>query len=83
MVPIVDIDPFVNVNAHDEEARRIVASEWDMAMTHVGFAIIVGHGVDPNIISELRWPSWGIYPLHMDAERVASPFTDASSASAS
>ena len=54
MVPIVDIDPFVNVNAHDEEARRIVASEWDMAMTHVGFAIIVGHGVDPNIISELR-----------------------------
>ena len=55
-VPIVDISPFVNVNAHDEEERRRVASEWDMAMTHVGFAIIVGHGVDPNIISELRWP---------------------------
>jgi isopenicillin N synthase-like dioxygenase len=42
------------VPAHDDEARRIVATEWDAAMTHVGFAFIVGHGVDPNIISELR-----------------------------
>jgi isopenicillin N synthase-like dioxygenase len=53
MVPIY-ISPFVNVPAHDDEARRIVATEWDAAMTHVGFAFIVGHGVDPNIISELR-----------------------------
>jgi isopenicillin N synthase-like dioxygenase len=53
-VPIVDISPFVNVPAHDDEARRIVAAEWDAAMTRVGFAIVIGHGVDPNIISELR-----------------------------
>jgi isopenicillin N synthase-like dioxygenase len=36
------------------KACRIVATEWDAAIMHVGFAFIVGHSVDPNIISELR-----------------------------
>ena len=53
-VPIIDISPFVNVMAHDEEVLQHVASEWDLAMMHVGFAIIVGYGVDPHIISDLR-----------------------------
>ena len=53
-VLIIDISSFVNVLAHDDEALRHVASEWDLAMMHVGFAIIVGHSVDPHIISDLR-----------------------------
>ena len=28
--------------------------DGDLAMMHVGFVIIVGHGVDPHIISDLR-----------------------------
>jgi isopenicillin N synthase-like dioxygenase len=54
MVPIVDISPFVDDAAYDDESRRRVAVEWDMAMTNVGFAIIAGHGVHPRTITELR-----------------------------
>jgi isopenicillin N synthase-like dioxygenase len=54
MVPIVDISPFVDDAAHDGETRRRVAEEWDAAMTNVGFAIITGHGVHQQTISDLR-----------------------------
>ncbi|KAL3815357.1 hypothetical protein ACHAXA_002141 [Cyclostephanos tholiformis] len=54
MVPIVDISPFVDVSAHDDESRRRVAEEWDEAMTNIGFVVIIGHGVHRRTISALR-----------------------------
>jgi isopenicillin N synthase-like dioxygenase len=53
-VPIIDISPFVDESAHDDAARKHVAEMWDKAMTDVGFAIIKGHGVAPEVISGLR-----------------------------
>ena len=53
-VPIIDISPFVDEAAHDDESRERVAEMWDKAMTDVGFAIIKGHGVAPEVITGLR-----------------------------
>ena len=53
-VPVIDIAPFADESAHDDEARKAVAEQWDRAMTDVGFAIIIGHGVAPETVSGLR-----------------------------
>ena len=53
-VPIVDISPFVDEDKYDDAARERVAKEWDQAMTEVGFAIIKGHGVAPEVVSAMR-----------------------------
>jgi isopenicillin N synthase-like dioxygenase len=53
-VPVVDISPFAQEHAHDDAARARVAVEWDRAMTEVGFAIIQGHGVAPEVVASLR-----------------------------
>ena len=53
-VPLIDIGPFVNEAAYDDAARASVAEQWDRAMTEVGFAIIQGHGVAPDVIGALR-----------------------------
>ena len=50
-VPLIDIGPFVNEAAYDDAARASVAEQWDRAMTEVGFAIIQGHGVAPDVIA--------------------------------
>ena len=53
-VPIIDISPFVDEGAHSDEERAQVSSAWDRAMTEVGFAIIQGHGVAPEVVGALR-----------------------------
>ena len=53
-VPLIDISPFVDEAAHDDESRARVAERWDTAMTEVGFALITGHGVAPEVITGLR-----------------------------
>ena len=53
-VPTVDISPFTAPAEYDDAARRAVGQEWDAAMTNVGFAMIVGHGVDPGTVDALR-----------------------------
>ena len=53
-VPVIDISPFLDGAAHDDPARRAAAAQWDHAMTEVGFAFIVGHGVAQETISDLR-----------------------------
>lgn len=53
-VPTIDIAPFVQQDAYDDAARDAVAKEWDRAMTEVGFAVIQGHGVAPEVITDLR-----------------------------
>jgi hypothetical protein len=70
VVPIVDISPFVDEAAHDDEARRQVAEQCDSAMMHVGFAIITGHGVPPHTISALRDGAMGFFADDLASKNV-------------
>jgi len=53
-VPLIDVSPFVSEAEHGDGARAAVAAEWDRAMSEVGFAVIVGHGVAPATVEALR-----------------------------
>jgi isopenicillin N synthase-like dioxygenase len=53
-VPIVDISPWTDEAAFSDEERARVAREWDSAMRDVGFAIIRGHAVPPDVVRALR-----------------------------
>ena len=53
-MPIVDISPFVDMPSHNNDAHQRIAKQWDKVMTQIGFAIIVGHGVNPRTIAALR-----------------------------
>ena len=53
-VPVINIAPFVNEADYSDDERKAVAAQWDQAMTDIGFAIIKGHGVAPEVISNLR-----------------------------
>ena len=53
-VPIVDIAPFAAPSLYDDAARATAARAWDAAMTEVGFAVIVGHGVPAKVVEDLR-----------------------------
>eukprot|EP00968_Pinguiococcus_pyrenoidosus_P004327 scaffold292_cov212-Pinguiococcus_pyrenoidosus.AAC.3 len=52
-VPQVDISAFLDPAA-DDEARAAVAAAWDAAFRDVGFASIIGHGVDVSCIRHLH-----------------------------
>jgi isopenicillin N synthase-like dioxygenase len=68
-VPTVDISPFTAPEAHSDAARRAVGQEWDAAMTNVGFAMIVGHGVDPGIVDALRRGAHSFFGGPADAKQ--------------
>ena len=53
-VPTVDMAPFVDWAAHDDAARAAAAGAWDRAMSEVGFAFIVGHGVSEEVVGAMR-----------------------------
>ena len=53
-VPVIDIAPFAAPHAHDDDARAACAASWDQAMAEVGFALIIGHGVEKEKIESLR-----------------------------
>lgn len=50
-VPIIDISPYLSGNP---EGKKKVASEIAAACTDIGFFAIKGHGVDQNVIEDLR-----------------------------
>ena len=54
IVPVVDVSPFVAPEAHDDAARAACAASWDKAMTEMGFALIIGHGVAKQTVDALR-----------------------------
>ena len=53
-VPVIDISPFAKPEEHEDAHRAACAVQWDEAMTNVGFAFIVGHGVEKGTIEALR-----------------------------
>ena len=54
VVATIDISPFANPAAHDDAARARAAADWDRAMSDVGFAVVAGHGVAPEVVGALR-----------------------------
>ena len=45
-VPVIDITPFSNGRSEEKE---MVARRFDQACADVGFLVIVGHGIDPDL----------------------------------
>ncbi|MGI3782862.1 MAG: 2-oxoglutarate and iron-dependent oxygenase domain-containing protein, partial [Janthinobacterium lividum] len=52
-VPVVDLAPWVRVEAYDDEARTRVARELDVACREVGFVQVLGHGVPDPVVAGL------------------------------
>lgn len=73
-VPIIDIHPFLQ---GDDNAKRAVAGEVDRACRDIGFLIISGHGVDPDLLARMRTVSNAFFDLPMaDKVKVAQPAKD-------
>ena len=70
-VPIIDIAPFRLGSAHDKAA---VARQVDQACRDIGFLVIRGHGVDPNLIEATQAVSRAFFALPLaDKLKVARP----------
>ncbi|WP_344740669.1 isopenicillin N synthase family dioxygenase [Microlunatus spumicola] len=52
-VPVVDLGPWVDVDAYDDAARARVARELDAACQAVGFVQVLGHGVPDAAVAGL------------------------------
>jgi isopenicillin N synthase-like dioxygenase len=52
-VPVVDVSPWVEVGAYDDDDRARVARELDDACRSVGFVQILGHGVPDAAVAGL------------------------------
>ncbi len=50
-IPVIDIAPFLNDSAADE--KQAVVRQWSQAFEDVGFAVIVGHGIDDMLQDRL------------------------------
>lgn len=54
VVKVIDIAPFVERPSHSDAERNLCAEQWDEAFSDVGFAVVVGHGVDLQLIRGMR-----------------------------
>jgi isopenicillin N synthase-like dioxygenase len=50
-VPVIDIAPY---RTGDEAGRRQVAAAVDRACRDIGFLVISGHGIAPELVDETR-----------------------------
>eukprot|EP00930_Biecheleria_cincta_P041206 TRINITY_DN28215_c0_g2_i1.p1 TRINITY_DN28215_c0_g2~~TRINITY_DN28215_c0_g2_i1.p1 ORF type:complete len:437 (+),score=66.12 TRINITY_DN28215_c0_g2_i1:50-1360(+) len=50
----IDLDPFVNPDKYDHSVRLEAARLWDETFRSIGFAVIKGHGIASDILSDLR-----------------------------
>ena len=66
-VPLIDIAPYL---AGSPEGKRHVAAEVGRAATEVGFYVITGHGVDPDLIEQVESVSRGFFDRPL-AEKMA------------
>lgn len=70
-IPTVDLSPYL---AGTEEGKRAVAEAVDAACRSVGFLIVTGHGVDPNLTQAMRDVSFEFFDLDDDEKmRVKMP----------
>lgn len=72
-VPVLDILPFRRGDA----ARSALAAEVDRTCREIGFMVISGHGVDPDLIAEVEALSRAFFDLPLEEKmRIVRPAPD-------
>ena len=59
-VPVLDIATF---RGGDATAKQRLAEEVGRAINHIGFLVIIGHGVDPDLIARVQTASKAFFDL--------------------
>src|SRR5260370_41941895 len=73
-VPVIDISPW---RGGDLAARRARAGEVDRTCREIGFMVISGHGVDPDLIAAVEGVSRTFFDLPLeDKMRIVRPAPD-------
>ncbi len=73
-VPVIDVAPF---RSGDPTRRRVVAQAAGQALNDIGFLVITGHGVDPDLIARVQAASRAFFDLPLEEkQRVARPAPD-------
>lgn len=69
-IPVIDLEPALKGGIVE---RMRVAREIDDTCTQIGFFTIVGHGVQPALVRELRELSYAFFNLPLEEKRLAAP----------
>ena len=73
-VPVIDISPW---RGGDVAARRALAAEVDRTCREIGFMVISGHGVDPDLITAVESVSRTFFDLPLEEKmRIVRPAPD-------
>jgi isopenicillin N synthase-like dioxygenase len=73
-VPVIDISPY---RSGDAAARRQLAAEIDRTCREIGFMVIDGHGVDPELIEAVGAVSRAFFDLPLaEKMRIVRPAPD-------
>lgn len=66
-IPLVDMEPWFSGDDHD---RAALAESVDEHLRRCGFLVVVNHGIDPSVFTELRRQCTGFF--HQPEERKAT-----------
>ena len=73
-VPVIDISPW---HRGDAAARCALAAEVDRTCREIGFMVISGHGVDPDLIAAVETVSRTFFDLPLEEKmRIVRPAPD-------
>ena len=73
-IPVLDISPYRRGNS---AARSALAAEVDRTCREIGFMVIAGHGVDPDLIAEVEAMSRAFFDLTLEEKmRIVRPAPD-------
>jgi len=73
-IPVLDISPYRRGNS---AARSALAAEVDRTCREIGFMVIAGHGVDPDLIAEVETLSRTFFDLPLEEKmRIVRPAPD-------
>ncbi len=64
-VPVIDISPY----SHGEAGKREVARQVNKACEEIGFLVITGHGVDPQLCERMFATSRSFFDLPLEEKR--------------
>lgn len=68
-IPVIDIAPF---RSGDDEQRRRVARQVDETCREIGFLVLVGHGVDDDLVARHRRVSRAFFAQTIDQKMEVS-----------
>jgi isopenicillin N synthase-like dioxygenase len=72
-VPIIDIAPFLG---GDSEDKRSVAAQMKQAREDIGFFVITGHGVAPDLIQRVKDVSTEFFDLPQEEKLLVERWAD-------